>query len=96
MTYETRLAAARARAFSACASGQDRKPLPAVPEAALCPPTPAPERAARRRRRRTSSRRRLIATEQAIQLDELIKWVRKRWPSVDNSGQAAAANRREN
>jgi hypothetical protein len=37
---------------------------------------------------------RLIATEQAIQLDELIKWLRRQ-ATVDNNGSAGASPRRD-
>ena len=75
--FETRLAAARARALrlrrpaetERPSGGRDGAPLPGLSEPAAGPP-PAPGAD------RLSQSERLVATEQAIQLDELIKWVR--------------------
>jgi hypothetical protein len=76
--YETRLAAARARAnrlqFAAKGSAdpgpRGGAPMPAVP-------TPPGRTAEGADQGRLSDADALIATEQAIQLDELIKWVRQ-------------------
>jgi len=76
--YEARLAAARARAdelrrgsqASAYSGGRGTAPVPALSAAAGGAAASAPQA-------RLPSDDALTATEQAIQLDELIKWVRK-------------------
>jgi hypothetical protein len=91
---ETRLADARARAErlrvetargAAAPGGRGTAPVPGLPAA---PAQPA--QAASQDRLPRSDR--LIATEQAIQLDELIKWVRRQH-SVDSNGNGGAAER---
>lgn len=87
---ETRLADARARAdrlrrnaqASADPGGRGSAPMPRVPDAAGQPGQAAGKGG-------FSDADRLIATEQAIQLDELIKWV-KRQAGIDANGERAA------
>ena len=89
--YEARLAAARATAqrlrFQPQAAADPgvggSPPVPALPVA-----TGSPAQAAREDR--LSSPDALTATEQAIQLDELIKWVRAQ-AVVDNNPEAVAS-----
>ena len=67
-----------ALALTACGGRPDRpQPIAALAEQRLCPP-PLAARAADgpASENRLPLDERLIATEQAIQLDELIKWVR--------------------
>ncbi len=90
--FETRLAAARAAAerlrhgAEATAHPSDRgaAPVPALPAAAGQPRQTAGEDG-------FSLADRLTATEQAIQLDELIKWV-KAQAEVDNNAVAVASS----
>jgi hypothetical protein len=67
-----------ALSLSACASEpQAPQPIPAIPEQRQCPAYPLPPGRPRQAADQDglSPQDRLIATEQAIQLDELIKWV---------------------
>ena len=91
--YETRLAAARARAnglrrqdalAAADPSGGRNAPVPGLAAA----PGGAAQGAGQDR---LSSQDALTATEQAIQLDELIKWL-KAQAAVDNSGSPVASS----
>ena len=91
---ETRLADARARAdrlrIQAGGGSADPGRRGAAPVPAL---SAAPGRLAQAAGKdRLSHPERLIATEQAIQLDELINWVRRQH-SVDPNGNAPAAKR---
>ena len=91
--YQTRLAAARAAAAqrlrvetanaAANPGGAGSTPLPSLSPAAGATAQAAGED-------RFSNADKLTATEQAIQLDELIKWV-KAQAAVDNSGSAVAS-----
>jgi hypothetical protein len=91
--FQSRLADARARAqrlrVEAPAAAADSRsrgsaPMPGLPATAARPDQIAGEDG-------FSPRDRLIATEQAIQLDELIKWVRRQ-AAVDPNANAAAAH----
>jgi hypothetical protein len=84
-SYETRIAAARARARGLPhgpsgdhQSGPGAAPVPGLPAAAGGAPEGADQDG-------LSADDRLLATEQAIQLDELIKWVRQQH-GVDING----------
>ncbi len=65
--------------LTACASSPKAQPIPAVALARLCPAYPLPPAELIKPPVRTDflSSEALIATEQAIQLDELIGWVRR-------------------
>ena len=93
--FETRLADARARAAAlaervriAAAAATDpgaggAAPMPGLPASARSAPQAAGENGLPRSDR-------LIATEQAIQLDELVKWLRRQ-AKVDNNRAAGAS-----
>jgi len=89
--FEARLSAARARAdqlrsqsrASADSGARGSAPVPGLPA-----PAAGPAQAARESRLPAADA--LTATEQAIQLDELIKWVRSQAP-VDNNPKAGAS-----
>ena len=92
--YEARVADARARvdrlrreAGAAATHSGDRRatPLPAAGAAARAAGGPAAQDGLSLAAKGLSLDERLIATEQAIQLDDLIKWVRAQ-ATVDNQG----------
>ena len=76
--YETRLADARARAERLRVQPPPPQPIPALAEQRHCPAYPLPPEAAAQAagQDRLPAADALTATEQAIQLDELIKWVK--------------------
>ncbi len=78
--------------LSACASAPRPQPIPVLAEAHQCPAFPLPPAAAAQAagEDRLPQSDRLTATEQAIQLDELIKWVRAQ-AEVDNNPAAVAS-----
>ena len=88
--------------LSACASKAPApQPIPALAEATPVPRLPAPADGAAETSGKDGLPQpdALIATEQAIQLDELIKWVRISMPSgwttcLENRRQAAGHRRR--
>ena len=93
--FENRLAAARARAAAVAERVRVESGAGADPGAggtAPMPGLPASPRSAAQAagENRLSPSDRLIATEQAIQLDELIKWVRRQ-AKVDNNRGAGAS-----
>ena len=94
--FETRLADARARADRLRSQGSGAAPDPGVGRTASVPGLPAaPGNAAETSAEdRLSNADALIATEQAIQLDELIKWVRAQ-AKVDNKPGATAIQQRQ-
>ena len=76
--FETRLADARAHAGRLRLEAPTPQPIPAVAEPRQCPAFPLPPAALLKPPVKTDflPTDALTATEQAIQLDELIKWVR--------------------
>jgi len=88
--YETRVAAARAHAERLRLASQAAADLRAGGTASMPGvPTTAGSAAQAANEGRLPPADALIATEQAIQLDELIKWVRRQ-AAVDNNAPAAA------
>jgi hypothetical protein len=93
--FETRLAAARARAAAGAERVRVETGTAADPGAGRAAPMPGLPAAAGGAAQATGEDRlprsdRLIATEQAIQLEELIKWVRRQ-AKVDNNRAAGAS-----
>jgi hypothetical protein len=88
--FETRLADARAAAGRMRDAGSPAPAHPGAGRAALVPGLPAAAQGAHQAagQDRLPDSERLIATEQAIQLDELIKWV-ARQHAVDTGGAPA-------
>ena len=94
--FETRLAAARARAAALAERVRVDASAAADPRAGATAPMPGLPASTRSAAQAAGENRlprsdRLIATEQAIQLDELIKWLRRQ-AKVDNNRAGGASS----
>jgi hypothetical protein len=79
--------------LGACTTAPKPQPIPVLAEAHQCPGFPLPPPALFKPPAKTQlpASDALTATEQAIQLDELIKWVRAQ-AAVDNNPKAVASH----